>query len=124
VTKVTQRNSDRVDQLSMDAPMLPTNRPPTKREVWDRYSYIYGEIKGEDELRRFCRDAWAWHYVSWFNFKAWRKHPDWVDGDAVIYDALPREPFPPDQGFWNREVERLFQVAKTAKAVTSERRAA
>lgn len=118
------RTDERIDQLSMDAPILPTHRPPTKRECWDRYSFIYADIKSEEELRVFCRDAWMWFYVSAVNFKSWRKQPDWVDGDPVIHEAVRHEPFPPDQGYWTREVERLFQIAKTAKAVATERRAA
>jgi hypothetical protein len=117
-------NDARLDQLSMDAPELPTHRPPTKREVWDRYSFIYGDIKPPDELTRFCRDAWVWLYVEAFNFRAWRKQPDWVDGDPVIDAAVPTKPFPPDQGFWTREVKRLHEIATRTRAIMDERRAA
>jgi hypothetical protein len=115
---------ERIDQLSMDAPLIPTHRPGTKREVWERYSFIYGDIKTPEELRVFCRDAWVWDYVYAVNFKGWRRHPDYMDGEAIIYEAVRREPFPPDWGFCVREVQKLAEVAKTAKRVATERKAA
>lgn len=120
----SQVTDQRIDQLSMDAPMLPTNRPPTKKEVWDRFNFIYQDIKEHGDLARFCRNWWCWAYVDWVNRKAWRKQPDWVDGDTVIYEAVPSKPFGPDEGAWIREVNRLFEIAKGAKAIASERRAA
>ena len=108
----TEANDHKIDQLSMDAPTVPTHRPPTKREVWDRYSFIYGDVKPPEELSRFCRDAWMWSYVSWVNFKGWRRHPDWKDGDPIIYEAVRKEPFPPDQGYWTREINRLYDIVK------------
>lgn len=112
-------NDHKIDQLSMDAPRLPTHRPATKREVWDHYSFIYKDIKPHNELARFCRDAWLWNYVDWFNFKGWRKQPDWVDGDQVIHEAVPNKPFPPDQGVWNNEIKRLLEVAERCKRVAA-----
>lgn len=104
-----------VETRSTTAPLLPTHRPPTKSEVWARYSHIYEGVKSPDELKRFCLEAWAWFYVEAVNFRQWRKHPDWVDGDDVIEDAVPAGPFVAGRRH-EPEVESLWNIAKERKS--------
>lgn len=114
------------------APKLPPGRPPTRREVWARYHFIFFDRKGHKattgckptclhddagELERYCRGAWAWHYISLFIFKGWDKQPDWVEGDPVIPAAVPSRsltdlPFPSgDWGACERKVYELLDIA-------------
>lgn len=74
------------------APLLPADRPPTRREVWDREFALYHDIKTHDEMAARARTAWAYAYTRWFNTKGWRKQPDWVEGDPVFEDCVPAGP--------------------------------
>lgn len=104
-----------VESRTATAPLLPTHRPATKQEVWARYSHIYGEVKTPEELRRFCLEAWTWFYVERVNFSQWDKHPDWVDGEPVIREAVPTGPFEAGRRH-EPEVERLWTIAQERKA--------
>lgn len=112
-----------LDARVMQAPPLPEHRPPTKKEVWTRMSFIYHDLKDDSNLKRFCREWWAGMYLGYVNFRGWDKHPDWVDGEPVIPEAVPAKPFESGTNYI-REVERLWGIAQTVKAVNSERRAA
>lgn len=76
------------------APELPHHRPPTRREVWEHYSYVYRNLWEEERIRDFCKARWVDAYVSWYN-RGWRKQPDWKEGDPVIATAVPSRPFFP-----------------------------
>lgn len=106
------------DERMAKAPKLPTDRPATKKEVWERYHFIYHDIKTPEALASYCRDAWVWFFVEYVNFKQWRKHPDWLDGEDVIEEAVKWEPFL--VGEWHQEVERLYQIAQSVKRVLKE----
>jgi hypothetical protein len=71
------------------APNLPHDRPPTRREVWDREHALYNGLKTHDEMKLRAKSSWVYAYCRWFNLKGWRKQPDWVEGDPVIEDAVP-----------------------------------
>jgi hypothetical protein len=112
------------------APSFPTDRPPTRREVWARYHYIFFDRKGhkvtpsckptclhtdEGELEGYCRGAWAWDYVSRFLFRGWDKQPDWVEGDPVIPAAVPsRDPHPFTPGNWGACMKTVYELLETA----------
>jgi hypothetical protein len=107
---------------------LPTDRPPTRAEVWNYYHGIYFDLKGhkpstictprcntepEGELERFCQDEWVWGYVYWFNFKDWRKQPEWLPGQDVIPSAVPDRMF--ESGAFHQWRNILKQMIDTAK---------
>jgi hypothetical protein len=101
------------------ASMLPEKRPCTRKEAWDYESFLWADLKTHEELVARARERWVWSYVSWFNFKRWRKQPDWTEGDAVIEAAVPTKPFFPDQRGW---AETVYDCL--ARAREPERRAA
>lgn len=123
------------DERIETAPTLPKERPATKREVWERYHAIFFDRKGHrrtpictdrcnhrnpGELETFCREAWAWYYVSAFNFHEWRKQPEWVEGDPVIPEAVPDEPFA--AGETHKWAATLASMMETAARLMPERR--
>lgn len=71
------------------APPIPTNRPPTRAEVWAHVQHFYGNLKTTAELEKMARDRWAGNYIYAVNFNGWRKQPDWTEGDPVIDVGLP-----------------------------------
>lgn len=98
------------DSVVASAPALPVGRPPTKREVWEHLHHIYSDRKTTAELKTFCREAWAWQYLEWVNFRGWDKHPDWTAGPAIA-EAVPKCPFKAGTN-WSTEVERLWKLAQ------------
>jgi len=116
---------DRVEK----APGLPADRPPTRAEVWSHYHAIYFDLKGHapstictprcnsappGELEAFCRDEWVWAYVYFYNFKNWRKQPEWLPGDPVIASAVPDQPFV--AGAFHEWRNVMTTMVKTMKA--------
>ena len=94
------------------APPLPSDRPPTRKEVWDHFSFIFPE-RERDDLAVYCREAWVWYYVEAYNFRGWRKQPDWTEEDPVIDAAVPTEPFyPGSQKEWERRVYLALQAGE------------
>ena len=98
------------DEIVASAPPLPKGRPPTKKEVWDHYVHTYKDRKPFEELKTFCREAWAWMYLEYVNFHDWRKQPDWVEGDEIVDAAVPNSPFEASSSYVH-EVERLWLIA-------------
>ena len=98
---------------------LPSNRPCTRKEAWDYESFIWAGHRDHEEIVVRARERWLWSYVSWFNFKGWRKQPDWAEGEPVIPGAVPTQPFYPDQRTW---AETIYACLERAKSET--RRAA
>ena len=112
------------------APPWVTGRPPTRREVWERLHYIHHDLKGhkphelcnaacvrkpEKELERFCALWWSSCYVQWFNFRGWRKPPDWVEGDPATPEAIPTDIFQLDAMYqWAPTLRRLASVHRDA----------
>lgn len=110
------------------APKFPTDRPPTRREYWERYHAVFYDFKGhrkmpgctdkclhtpEGELEVYCRDGWAYHYVEAVVFRGWDKQPDW-DGEAPVIPAavLKTEMLTPGNfGQWLRTVYALLETA-------------
>jgi len=72
------------------APPLPTDRPPTRAEVWAYTEHMYAGLKTEQELQAHAAFAWAGTYVYWVNFNNWDKQPDWTPGDTVVRNAVPK----------------------------------
>jgi hypothetical protein len=124
------------DDRVMAAPRLPANRPPTRREVWDRCHALYFDRKRHKarpdctercltderggELESFCRDGWVWYYVSAFNFNGWRKQPDWVEGDPVIEQAVPFRQFEVEQqSKWAETVYSCLARAQQERKVAA-----
>jgi hypothetical protein len=108
------------EERVLAAPKLPSDRPCTKLEAWAHESFIWEGIKTHEEIVVRARERWIWSYVHWFNFKAWRKQPDWTEGDPVLTHAVPSEPFYPNkQGSWGDTVYAALEQAREA-----ERRAA
>lgn len=95
------------------APTLSFDRPPTKAEVWEYVKHVYGDVRAEDELKKLARDKWATNFMFAVNHRGWDKHPDWVEGQPVIREAVRTEPFWSGAD-WTREIERLWQVARDA----------
>lgn len=108
------------EERVLAAPKLPAGRPCTKKEAWDHESWIWEGFKTHEELVIRARERWVWSYVSFFNFKGWRKQPDWTEGAPVIDGAVPSVPFYPDkQGEWAKVVYDCL-----ARAREPERKAA
>jgi hypothetical protein len=101
----------RPEEQYKSQPKMPTDRPPTKQEVWDWVVHMYGGIFEEAKLRQMAQDKWAWAFVWEVNFRGWKKHPDWVPGDPIIADAVAPGPFPPEaQSFL--QVNKLWAIAQ------------
>jgi hypothetical protein len=96
-------------------PALPSGRPPTKKETWERVHHVYHDLIPKEDLIDYARCRWAWDYAAWVNFRAWDKHPDWVEGDDVIAAAVPERPM--NGNMAPVIVEQLWQqVRRIAKA--------
>lgn len=91
---------------------MPPDRPPTKAEVWAYVTHYYTGIKTEQEMRDHAFGCWVGNYVYWVNFRGWRRHPDWKDGDGLIEAACPSGPIFPDQA--HRMVRDLYEKARAA----------
>lgn len=78
------------DNRYATAPVLPTNRPPTRAECLAQARHFYEDVKTEQEIVTFARDHWAWRYVCWVNDKNWKAQPDWVEGDPIIDVGVPK----------------------------------
>lgn len=80
------------DEKLNTAPPVPTDRPPTRAEVWAYVSHVYEGLWDEAKMKAHAKACWAGNYVRWVNFLGWRKKPDWV-GDAQLElddeDQLP-----------------------------------
>lgn len=101
------------DSAFHGAPQLSTDRPPTRREVWDHYSYVYGETWTHEKIVDWCRTNWIAHYVYWYNVRGWRKQPDWKESDPVIPEAVPTTLFFPDQqNSWRKRVYDCLERSK------------
>jgi hypothetical protein len=112
------------------APGLPTDRPPTRAEIWAHYHAIYFDLKGhapstlctprcvtkpEKELEKFAGDEWVWAYVYFYNFKGWRKQPEWLPGDPVVASGVPDQPFQSGAYIeWKRIVVKMIETVKAA----------
>lgn len=115
------------DERIQKAPELPTDRPATRREVWERNHAIYFDFKSHrrtpictercdhdrpGELEAFCREAWVWYYVDAYNHRDWRKQPDWTEGDPVIAEAVPDEMFySGEKAKWTRTIQALLETS-------------
>lgn len=73
------------------APELPTDRPPTREEVWAYTEHMYADLKTPHELKAHAAFAWAGTYAYWVNHNGWDKQPDWIPGDEVIPAAVPAQ---------------------------------
>ena len=91
-------------------PKMPSDRPPTKLEVWAWVVHMYGPLFEEQKLRDLARDKWAWSYIYAVNFNGWRKHPDWVPGESVVADATPVGPIEVKDAYFPT-VEALWAIA-------------
>lgn len=70
-------------------PDFPTDRPPTRAEVWEYVQHYYHDLKSEREMKAYAAQCWAGNYVYWVNFHGWDKQPDWKPGDPVIPAGVP-----------------------------------
>ena len=104
------------DDRYTNAPVLPTNRPPTREECWNQAKHFYEGIKTDEEIATFARDHWAWRYVCWVNDKNWKAQPDWVEGDPIIDVGVP-EVFEAGHGrsYYN-DVRALLERARERSA--------
>ena len=71
------------DEKLNTAPPIPTDRPPTRAEVWAYVSHVYADVWKADKMEAHAKAAWAGNYVRWVNLLGWRKKPDWT-GDAQL----------------------------------------
>ena len=116
------------DDRVMNAPRLPEGRPPTRMEVWAREHALYYDRKRHKlrdgcssvckmsdefgELEARCREGWVWYYVAAFNFKGWRKQPEWIEGNAVVPEAVPTREFTvTERSTWAETVYRCLNTA-------------
>jgi hypothetical protein len=125
------------DDRVMAAPRLPANRPPTRREVWERchdavlrpeapqgpsglHRAVLERTRRAASSKRSARDGWVWYYVSAFNFNGWRKQPDWVEGDPVIEQAVPFRQFEVEQqSKWAETVYSCLARAQQERKVAA-----
>jgi len=77
------------DDRWKSAPDIPTDRPPTRAEVWAYVYHLYHDLKSENELKALAAGMWAGNYVYWVNFNAWAKQPDWTPGDPIVAAGVP-----------------------------------
>lgn len=102
-----------VEKRHATAPQLPTDRPPTKAEVWAYWSHIYDGIKTHAELIADAKADWAYKYATWWLRRGWRKQPDWIEGAPVIDEAVPHF-ISVDN--WQSAVNDAWSRAQEAKA--------
>lgn len=120
------------------APPLPTDRPPTRREVWAHFHHRFFDLKEHQEsplcdprcelgpnqeLEAFCRDTWVWAYVQRFIHGTWDKQPDWSEGDPVIPEAVAT----PEEALrlpWARITNYVSTLRSTAEHYKQRRAAA
>ena len=69
------------------APEIPTDRPPTRAEVWAYVSHVYNGLWDEEKMKAHAKACWAGNYVRWVNLLFWRKPPDWTEGEAKLIDG-------------------------------------
>lgn len=79
------------DDRWQSAPELPTDRPPTREEVWAYTEHMYADLKTRQEMQAHAAFAWAGTYVYWVNHNNWGKQPDWIPGAPVIASAVPKQ---------------------------------
>lgn len=101
------------------APALPTNRPATRHEIWERNWFLYHDLKDRDEIAQMSKRAWVMNYVWHFNFRGWRKHPDWAEGQPVALEAVPTVTV-----FWLGDVYENERILYACLERVRERRAA
>jgi hypothetical protein len=71
------------DEKLNTAPEMPTDRPPTRAEVWAYITHVYEGLWTEDKMEAHAKACWAGNYVRWVNLHGWRKKPDW-EGEAQL----------------------------------------
>lgn len=96
------------------APPVPTDRPPTRAEVWAHVRHYYADIKTEQEMRDFAAATWIGNYTYWVNVNGWRRQPDWKEGDGIVEEACPTGPIFPDE--MHSKVRQLHAIAKERTA--------
>ena len=99
------------DERYETAPRLPTDRPPTRREVWERLNHLYYDLKTPAQIATLAKGTWLFAYVWAVNLRGWDKPPDWQEGQAVVAAACPRAPIPFDR--MEKDVYGLLDAAST-----------
>lgn len=79
------------DNLWENAPRYPTDRPPTRKEVWE-YNQHFFPHRSREELAGKAKWDWLYAYVYFVNMRDWRMPPDWVQGDSAPPAACPKGP--------------------------------
>jgi hypothetical protein len=109
------------DERWITAPDLPADRPPTRREVWDRNWHIFQDYAPKATIAKASKEEWVWRYVNWYNRACWQvlgkeqwdKQPDWTPERPVVAAAVPTRPFVSGDPSGNtREVYRLLRIAE------------
>jgi hypothetical protein len=103
------------DNRYADAPELPNDRPPTRRECFDHYKHIFRGVKSEQEITRFAADQWAWIYVRFVNGRGWRHQPDWMPGEPVLDIGVPPV-FEAGKPSYYNEVRALLELVRERRA--------
>ena len=69
------------DDKLTTAPDFPTDRPPTRAEVWAYVTHVYDGLWDRKKMEAHSKACWAGNYVRWVNLHGWRKLPDWTEGE-------------------------------------------
>lgn len=85
------------DNQYESAPPIPTDRPPTRAEVWAHVQHYYEGVKTREEMEGFAKATFIGNYVRWVNLQDWRKPPDWTPGELEPPAACPTGPIYPEQ---------------------------
>lgn len=105
------------DDRYESCPALPNDRPPTRREVWNRYHAYFHDTKTHDEIVTFCKSQWAWYYVRWVMTKGWKCQPDWKAGDKIVPEAVPPTPIMGGvHNYYGFVMQYLTKAGKNVKA--------
>lgn len=99
-----------------EAPKYPKDRPPTRREVWERQYFIYKDLKPYEVIVSRARTEFVTIWVNWY-LRGWRKQPDWTDGDAVVPSAIPKGPFwAGEVGKWSKAVFAAIERSRSERS--------
>ena len=74
---------------SPEAPKIPWDRPPTRREVWEYVEHYYKGVKSYDECIALAIRIFCGNYTRWVMVNGWEKPPNWKEGDKLVKAACP-----------------------------------
>ena len=74
---------------SKDAPKIPCDRPPTRRECWEYVEHYYKGVKTREDAILLAIRIFTGNYIHWVQTRGWDRQPDWTENDPIIPSACP-----------------------------------